>query len=88
MRADGNADGNAPVKKGRSKTETDERKGRIEKREMREKSVTIGVPVASSSFCHLLGHIVKYVYIKKLMTLFIKREKRRCRCVNKRLNCK
>ena len=61
MKADGNADGNAPAKKGRNKTKRKERKGRIEKREMGEKPVTIGVALASSSFCHLLCHIVKYV---------------------------
>ena len=61
MRADGNDDGNEPAKEGRSKTKTEERKGRTEKREMGEKPVTIGVAVASSSFCHLLCYMVKYV---------------------------
>ena len=63
MRADGNADGNgdasdgnAPAKNRKSKTDE-----RIEEREMGEKPVTIGVAVASSSFCHLLCYIVKYV---------------------------
>ena len=59
IRADGNADGNAPAKK-RSKTERDER---IEERKMGEKPVTFGVAVASSSFCHLLCYIVKSVLI-------------------------
>ena len=61
MRVDDNADGNALAKKSRSKTETEERKWRIEKREMGEKPVTISVAVASSSFCHLLCYIVKYL---------------------------
>ena len=61
MMVDGNADGNAQAKNGRNKTETEERKAMIEKRETGEKPVTIGVALAASYFYHLLCYIVKYV---------------------------